>query len=62
MEGNVINFATGSATVDPSSRPVLDTLASVALRCDRFNIEVAGHTDNTLSDLRKGFRDNPELS
>lgn len=46
MERNVINFATGSATIDPSSRDVLDALASVALRCDRFSIEVAGHTDN----------------
>ncbi|MBL8535922.1 MAG: OmpA family protein [Hyphomonadaceae bacterium] len=46
MEGNVIVFETGSATIDPSSRPILDALASVALRCDRFMIEVAGHTDN----------------
>lgn len=57
MEGNVINFETGSAAIDPASRPVLDTLASVALRCDRFSIEVAGHTDN------QGARDlNMELS
>lgn len=46
MEGNVINFATGSAVIDPSSRRVLDGLATVALRCDRFSIEVAGHTDD----------------
>ncbi|HYD89222.1 MAG TPA: OmpA family protein [Vitreimonas sp.] len=46
MERNVINFAPNSATIDPSSRRVLDSLASVALRCDRFAIEVAGHTDN----------------
>lgn len=46
MEHNVINFATGSAIIEPSSRAVLDTLASVALHCDRFTIEVAGHTDN----------------
>jgi outer membrane protein OmpA-like peptidoglycan-associated protein len=46
MERNVINFAAGSAAIDPSSRRVLDSLASVALRCDRFSIEVAGHTDN----------------
>lgn len=46
MESNVINFAPGSAAIDPSSRRLLDTLASVALRCDRFTIEVAGHTDN----------------
>jgi outer membrane protein OmpA-like peptidoglycan-associated protein len=46
MERNVINFAQGSAAIDPSSRQVLNALASVALRCDRFSIEVAGHTDN----------------
>lgn len=46
MERNVINFASNSAAIDPSSRPVLDALASVALRCDRYAIEVAGHTDN----------------
>jgi len=47
MERNVINFPSGSATIDPSSRRLLDALASVALRCDRFTIEVAGHTDNS---------------
>ncbi len=46
MERNVINFATNSATVEPSSLSVLDALATVALRCDRYAIEVAGHTDN----------------
>jgi outer membrane protein OmpA-like peptidoglycan-associated protein/osmotically-inducible protein OsmY len=46
MERNVINFAQGSASIDPSSRQMLNGLASVALRCDRFSIEVAGHTDN----------------
>ena len=46
MERNVINFAPGSAAIEESSRTVLDALASVALRCDRFSIEVAGHTDN----------------
>lgn len=57
MERNVITFAPGSSAIDPSSRRVLDSLASVALRCDRFSIEVAGHTDNN------GGRDlNMELS
>lgn len=57
MERNVIQFAQGSAAIDPSSRDVLDSLASVAVRCDRFSIEVAGHTDN------QGARDmNMELS
>jgi OOP family OmpA-OmpF porin len=47
MERNVITFAEGSAALAPGSRSVLNALASVALRCDRFSIEVAGHTDNT---------------
>jgi OmpA-OmpF porin, OOP family len=46
MDRNVIQFATGSAEIEPASRAVLDALASVALRCDRYAIEVAGHTDN----------------
>lgn len=46
MERNVITFDSNSAAIAPSSRPVLDALASVALRCDRYAIEVAGHTDN----------------
>jgi OOP family OmpA-OmpF porin len=46
MERNVITFASNSAVIEASSRPVLDALASVALRCDRYAIEVAGHTDN----------------
>ena len=47
MERNVITFAEGSAAISSGSRGVLNALASVALRCDRFSIEVAGHTDNT---------------
>lgn len=46
MSDNVILFETGSAAIDPQSRALLDRLASVALRCDRFAIEVSGHTDN----------------
>ncbi len=46
MQTNVINFESGSAELDRASLPLLDTLASVALRCDRFTIEVSGHTDN----------------
>lgn len=46
MERNVIHFPENSAVIDPSSRRILDALATVALRCDRFALEVAGHTDN----------------
>lgn len=46
MDRNVVNFAPGSAAIDPSSRQLLGALASVALRCDRYTIEVSGHTDD----------------
>ena len=46
MERNVINFATGDAAIAPSSRQTLNARPPSALRCDRFSIEVAGHTDN----------------
>ncbi len=46
MTNNVINFASGSAELERDSLPLLDNLASIALRCDRYDIEVAGHTDN----------------
>ena len=44
MERNVINSPFGGDR--SSSRQILNALASVALRCDRFSIEVAGHTDS----------------
>lgn len=46
MTNNVITFESGSAELSRESLPLLDHLASVALRCDRYEIEVAGHTDN----------------
>lgn len=46
MARNVINFTTGSAEIDRASLTVLDRLASIALRCDQFTIQIAGHTDN----------------
>lgn len=46
MRSNVIEFETGSATIDPSSRQLLDNLATVARRCDSYSIAIAGHTDN----------------
>lgn len=57
MRSNTINFTPGSAEIDASSAALLDALASVALRCDRFTIQAVGHTDND------GARDlNMELS
>lgn len=46
MRSNVIEFASGSATVDPASLALLDNLAAVARRCDQYAIRIAGHTDN----------------
>lgn len=46
MRANVIEFQTGSATVDEASRGLLANLARVALRCDTYAITISGHTDN----------------
>ncbi|TPW02698.1 MAG: OmpA/MotB [Alphaproteobacteria bacterium] len=46
MRSNVIEFESGSAVINPSSRALLDNLATVARRCDSYAIAVAGHTDN----------------
>jgi OOP family OmpA-OmpF porin len=46
MQRNVINFASGQATIEAQSLPLLDNLARVAVRCDQSAIEVSGHTDN----------------
>ena len=46
MRSNVIEFDTGSAAIAPSSAALLDHLATVARRCDRYSISIAGHTDN----------------
>jgi outer membrane protein OmpA-like peptidoglycan-associated protein len=47
MKNNTINFAVDRADIEPRSEPLLDSLVSVALRCDAARIAVAGHTDAT---------------
>lgn len=44
--GGSINFQSGSATLVPSSEPVLHFFASVFQQCSKFKIAVAGHTDS----------------
>jgi OOP family OmpA-OmpF porin len=46
MGANVINFETGSAQINTTSVPLLRNLGAVARRCDRFSIQVEGHTDD----------------
>jgi OOP family OmpA-OmpF porin len=46
MARNIIQFEDGSAEIDRSSLRLLSQLASIALRCDRHRIEIAGHTDD----------------
>jgi OmpA-OmpF porin, OOP family len=46
MRRNVINFVTGSAEIDPESGAILRDLAKVARRCDRYEIQISGHTDD----------------
>ena len=46
--GNIY-FASGSARLDGKSAPLLDSLASIVLRCPGMVIEVGGHTDSVGS-------------
>lgn len=41
-----INFASGSAALDPQSAFLLDSIADIVARCPGLNIVVAGHTDS----------------
>ena len=45
LETSTINFRTGSAEIDTSSRPLLTTLARLAKECPGI-LMVEGHTDN----------------
>jgi flagellar motor protein MotB len=57
-------FSTGDVTVTLGGTSLLERIGAVLHGSRYQGIEVAGHTDNTpfRSDLRKGFRDNQELS
>lgn len=57
-------FSSGDATVTLGGTSLLERIGAVLHGSRYQGIEVAGHTDNTpfRSDLRKGFRDNQELS
>jgi outer membrane protein OmpA-like peptidoglycan-associated protein len=45
LKGRVINFASGSAVLAVDSKPLLDALAAVAVRCGTYKVELGGHTD-----------------
>ncbi len=45
-----IYFRSGSATLDPASRPVLGSVLDVATKCPALKIQVAGYTDTDGSD------------
>lgn len=47
MRNNTINFAVDRADIEARSEPLLESLVSVALRCDTARIAVSGHTDAT---------------
>jgi OOP family OmpA-OmpF porin len=46
LKGRVINFASGSAVLTEDSKPLLDALAAVAVRCETYKVELGGHTDD----------------
>jgi len=45
-----INFRSGSATLEPSSFFLLDSIVDIVRRCPGLRIEVGGHTDSVGSD------------
>ncbi len=47
MEGKSINFAVSKATISADSAELVAALSKVAKACEKFKIEVAGHTDKT---------------
>ncbi len=49
LDGETINFDTGSARINSESFSLLEQLAFVAQRCPSSNIEIAGHTDSVGS-------------
>jgi outer membrane protein OmpA-like peptidoglycan-associated protein len=42
-----VDFASGSARLDPGSYPVLDSLARVLIANPAMSVEIGGHTDNS---------------
>jgi outer membrane protein OmpA-like peptidoglycan-associated protein len=47
LKGRVINFGSGSAVLADDSKPLLDALSAVAIRCGTYKVELGGHTDAT---------------
>jgi outer membrane protein OmpA-like peptidoglycan-associated protein len=45
LDGRVINFNSGSAMISDDSKPLLDGLSNVAIKCVGYVVEVGGHTD-----------------
>jgi outer membrane protein OmpA-like peptidoglycan-associated protein len=42
-----IYFSSGSADLDPASKPLLAAAYDVVAKCPRFKVEVSGHTDSS---------------
>jgi outer membrane protein OmpA-like peptidoglycan-associated protein len=47
LNGRVINFGSGSAVLANESKPLLDALSAVAVRCGTYKVDLGGHTDAT---------------
>lgn len=45
LKGRVINFGSASAVLADESKPLLDALAAVAVRCGTYKVDLGGHTD-----------------
>ena len=51
MQGRLVSFSTGGASINDESARLLDALTGVAILCARYSIEIQGHTDTTGSAL-----------
>ncbi|MEM0985181.1 MAG: OmpA family protein [Pseudomonadota bacterium] len=51
MDGRVVSFAAGGATINEESARLLDALTGVAILCQDYRIVIGGHTDTTGSAL-----------
>ena len=45
LQGRTIEFSANNSSIAEDSVPTTDALAGVALLCDRYRIEIGGHTD-----------------
>jgi outer membrane protein OmpA-like peptidoglycan-associated protein len=51
LAGHVVNFDSASALIASDSKPLLNALSAIAIRCVDYRVEVGGHTDANGDDF-----------